>query len=79
MPAEQPAVVNWVTAAERIRQLKAALESRGVIGRAQGILMERYGIDDDAAIAILKRTSSTMNVKLRDVAAMLVETRKLPR
>ena len=40
--------------------------------------MERYDIDEEAAIAILKRTSSTMNPQLVAVAASLVETRQLP-
>ncbi|GAB6983533.1 ANTAR domain-containing protein [Nocardioides pyridinolyticus] len=73
-----PKVDNWVTARERIEQLEAALESRTVIARAQGILMERYGVDADAAFAILKRTSNTMNVKVVDIAASLIETRRLP-
>ena len=70
---------GWVSAMDRVRQLEAALESRTVIARAQGILMERYNVDGDAAIAILKRASSTMNLKVRDVAVTLIETRQLPR
>ena len=76
--ATDGAIDGWVTALERIRQLEEALEHRSVIARAQGILMERYEIDADAAIAILKRASSTMNIKLREIADLLVETRRLP-
>lgn len=65
-------------AQRQIEQLEVALEHRGVIARAQGILMERYGIDDDAALALLKRLSSTHNIKVRDIAAELVETRTFP-
>ena len=43
-----------------------------------GILMERYEIDADAAIAVLKRASSDLNIKVREVAAILVTTRQLP-
>ena len=70
---------GWVSAVERIAQLEAALESRSVIARAQGILMERYDIDEDAAIAVLKRSSSDLNLKVRVVADILIETRQLPR
>jgi hypothetical protein len=49
-----------------------ALESRRVIGMAIGIVMERYGIDDDRAFAFLVRVSQDSNVKLRDVATDLV-------
>lgn len=79
MSTDQPVADGWVGAAERIRQLEAALESRTVIARAQGILMERYEVDADAAIAILKRASSTMNIKLHHVAESLIETRQPPR
>jgi hypothetical protein len=50
----------------------SALESRRAIGMAIGIVMERYGIDDDRAFAFLVRVSQDSNVKLRDVAADIV-------
>jgi hypothetical protein len=49
-----------------------ALESRRAIGMAIGIVMERYGIDDDRAFAFLVRVSQDSNVRLRDVAADIV-------
>jgi hypothetical protein len=58
-----------------IDQLREALDSRGIIGQAMGILMERYGIDADRAFAVLKRYSQHRNRKLRDVARDLVEQR----
>jgi AmiR/NasT family two-component response regulator len=45
---------------------------------AQGIAMERYGIDAQQSFELLRRLSSTTNVKLRDVAAQIVETRTIP-
>jgi len=54
--------------------MHAALESRKVIGQAMGLLMERYGMDEQRAFQFLIRTSSTSNLKLRDVAAELVRT-----
>lgn len=56
-----------------------AVDARKLIGQAMGILMERYDVGDDRAFAILKRYSQDYNVKLRDVALQLVETRRLPR
>lgn len=50
-----------------------ALQSRKVIGQAIGILMERFGLDDGRAFAFLVRASSHGNIKLRDVAAELVD------
>ena len=55
-----------------------AVEARTVIGRAQGLLMERFGIDADQAFAVLRRYSQDNNVKLRIVADALVSTRRLP-
>lgn len=53
--------------------LNQALESRKVIGQAVGIIMERYGLDEDRAFGFLVRTSSTSNLKLRDIAQALVD------
>ena len=59
-------------------QLAAAVETRTVIGQAMGIVMERYDLDADRAFGVLRRLSSCDNVKLRDLAAQVVTTRKLP-
>ena len=56
-----------------------AIETRTVIGQAIGIVMERYDLDEDRAFSVLRRISSHENTKLRDVAAQLVATRRLPR
>ena len=40
------------------------MESRNVIGQAQGILMQRHGLTADAAFALLRRQSQQTNVKL---------------
>jgi hypothetical protein len=50
-----------------------AIGSRTLIGQAVGILMERYRLDPDRAFGFLVRTSQTGNVKLRDIAAGIVE------
>jgi GAF domain-containing protein len=55
-----------------------AIDARKLVGQAQGILMERFGIDSDQAFAVLRRYSQDNNVKLRDVAQRLIDTRTLP-
>ena len=54
------------------------MASRHVIGMAQGIVMERFGLDEDRSFAFLSRLSSHQNRKLRDLAGDLVRTRTIP-
>lgn len=67
-----------LSSARRASTLQTAVGSRHVIGMAQGIAMERYGLDQHQSFELLRRLSSTTNVKLRDVAAQIVETRAIP-
>ena len=53
-----------------------AIDSRKLIGQAQGILMERYDLDPDRAFEVLRRYSQDTNVKLRDVAQTIVDNRR---
>ncbi len=71
------AAVALASAHER-STLETALASRTVIGQAEGILMERFGVDAEGAFAVLVRYSQHHNVKLATVAADLVRTRSLP-
>jgi GAF domain-containing protein len=52
--------------------LNQALQTRKIIGQAIGIVMERYGTNEDRAFAYLVRESSHGNTKLRDIAQKLV-------
>lgn len=66
-------------AADKEREeLRGAIDSRHMIGMAQGILMERFKLDRDQAFSVLRRYSQDRNVKLREVAAQLVDSRALP-
>jgi GAF domain-containing protein len=58
---------------EQIDGLNVALDSRTLIGQAQGMLMERYGIDAEAAFAALRRVSQDENVRLVKVARSIVD------
>ena len=57
--------------------MNAAVDARKLVGQAMGILMERFDLDETAAFEILKRYSQQHNLKLRDVAQELIDTRKL--
>ena len=58
--------------------LSRAVDSRHLIGQAQGMLMERYNLDPDRSFEVLQRYSQDNNIKLRDVAQLVVQTRGLP-
>ena len=55
-----------------------AIGTRTVIGQAEGILMERLGIDGAEAFALLRRAAEHGGVKVAQVALDLVRTRELP-
>ncbi len=55
-----------------IDQLRTALSTRERIGRAQGVVMQRLGLDADTAFDRLKRASQNRNTKLREVATTVL-------
>lgn len=57
--------------ARHVAQLHQALDSRDVIGQAKGMLMERFGLDAEAAFQLLVRSSQDANMKLVAVARWL--------
>lgn len=59
--------------ARELSGLRSALQNRLVIGAAQGILMERYGLSLNRAFEVLRRRSNEENTKLRDVAQAVVD------
>ena len=59
--------------------LQQAIEARTLIGQAQGILMERFDLDDESAFKVLRRHSQNTNLKLNEVARILVNSRTLPK
>jgi AmiR/NasT family two-component response regulator len=58
-------------------ELLRAFERRARIERAKGILMERHGVDEDAAFALLRRHSERRGMKLADVATAVAEAHAL--
>jgi len=67
-----------ISAARTEEQLQSAVQTRTLIGQAQGILMERYSLSASRAFAVLSRVSQDSNVKLVDVARDVVQTRRVP-
>lgn len=59
--------------AREVENLQEAMRTRQLIGRAVGIVMERYDLPEERAFAFLTRVSQTRNVKLRLVAEELVD------
>jgi GAF domain-containing protein len=67
-----------VATAQREAGLLQAVDTHALIGQAQGVLMERYGLDAETAFAVLARYSQDHNVKLYDVAERLLNRSELP-
>ena len=59
------------------RNLQGAFGRRATIEQAKGILMERNGIDAEAAFALLKSHSQQSGQKLIDVAQAITQTHLL--
>jgi hypothetical protein len=68
----------YESAVERAAHLETALDTRGVIDQAKGILMERFRMTADQAFQALTRVSMETNTKVRDVAERFVGTGDLP-
>ena len=60
------------------RDLWRAVHSRGLIGQAQGMLMQRYGLTAESAFAVLRRYSQQRNTKLVVLADQITTTGELP-
>lgn len=64
---------RYARAREVAAQLERALESRAVIDQAIGVLIARRQITAEEAFAEMSRQSQDTNVRLRDIAAGLVD------
>lgn len=79
--------VGWIFAshaavafasARNDKQLHEAIATRQGIGEAIGVLMHRHELSRSRAFETLKESSQTRNIKLRDVAAEVVERGEAP-
>jgi AmiR/NasT family two-component response regulator/PAS domain-containing protein len=70
-------VLQSVAERESLRELAANLEkaltSRATIDQAKGVLMARLGVSADEAFTRLVALSNRLNVKLRDLAQLVVD------
>jgi AmiR/NasT family two-component response regulator len=57
--------------------LQGAFGRRATTERAKGILMERHGIDEQAAFAMLREHSRAQNRKLIDLATAVIDGHRL--
>lgn len=67
-------VVAYWAALDLSTNLKAAMEHRGVIEQAKGILMGELRCSPDEAFDVLRQRSQRENRKLRDVASDVVQS-----
>ncbi|MFP5363386.1 MAG: ANTAR domain-containing response regulator [Thermoleophilia bacterium] len=62
---------------EQVEQLESALERRGTIERAKGILMERHGVDERHAFELLRRHARRSNRRVIELAHAVAEGHSL--
>ena len=74
--AAQASVILAYTRTQQ--NLWRTLDSRNLIGQAQGILMHRYGLTAAKAFAVLRHYSQHHNIKLVRLAEQLTSTGDLP-
>jgi response regulator NasT len=58
---------------EQVGQLESALDRRGTIERAKGILMERHGMDERAAFELLRQHARARSRTVVDTARAVLE------
>jgi AmiR/NasT family two-component response regulator len=58
---------------ERVEQLEGALERRGAIERAKGILMERHGVGEREAFEMLRDRARSAGRRVVEVAQSVLE------
>ena len=65
---------SWTAQVARMdpADLRMLALSMPIIEQAKGILMGHYGCDSETAFTVLRRWSSTRQLRLRDLAASLV-------
>ena len=60
------------------QNLRRAIDTRTLIGQAQGMLIARHGITPDTAFAVLRRYSQNTNTQITVIAGQLIDTGRLP-
>lgn len=60
---------------DRVANLTRAIQTRALIGQAQGILMERFDLTGVQAMSFLRRSSQDSHIRIRDLATQIVSAR----
>ena len=60
--------------AQQVQHLQRAVDSRDLIGRAKGVLAERFGVDDESAFRMLVTSSQETNMKVTAVAQWVADS-----
>ncbi|WP_461004769.1 ATP-binding protein [Terrabacter terrigena] len=71
-------VVTLRQRSEKEQQLEQAIESHRLIGHAVGVLIERHRITAKQGFEMLRQASLDRNIKLREIAARVVESGQDP-
>ena len=58
---------------EQVEQLEGALERRGTIERAKGILMERHGVSERQAFELLRQQARRSNRRVAELASAVAD------
>ena len=61
-----------VALATEVRDLEEQLETRKVVDRAKGVLMDRHGLSEANAFAFIQRTAMSERSKMRAVAERII-------
>ena len=61
-----------------LETLEEQLETRKVVDRAKGILMDRHGMSEGDAFDWIQRTAMDARVKAKDVAAQVIDGTAAP-
>ena len=61
-----------VALSTEVRDLEEQLETRKVVDRAKGVLMDRYGLSEATAFAFIQRTAMSERSKMRAVADRII-------
>lgn len=62
---------------EQVEQLESALQRRGTIERAKGILMERHGVDERKAFELLRQQARRSNRRVIELAHAVADGHSL--
>ncbi|HOV79463.1 MAG TPA: ANTAR domain-containing protein [Bacillota bacterium] len=75
IPAVELALINYqeiINLENKVRELKETLETRKVVERAKGILMETMGISETEAFKRIQKQSMNKRISMRAVAEAII-------